>query len=606
MQGAWSNRLRTTWRVGVLAFRLAPVTTSLVFGKCVHEVRRLRSYLASPPTVPTIDAVEQGSHEPDVPASVTVTNTQQTPYPSGNRISQRHRIPPLTVRKSSKGDPDFVVPEQLGIIPDMEKYTMRRNLLHVLATTNSPEEAWHVYTLLQDLSQQACSVPLVPVGPFISFAHLRRLFRLLSRQTPKTRTGFMRILNLLTSIRARNGDIRLYEWNTLADFAGKGWHRARPEDFRLSLGILEDMIQGLSPGYNNAIRAETPLPLKTASNPVEPDIVTHTTLLNIGVSTLDATSITRAYSLLSASGLRPDRVTFLVILKHYVFLNDLPKAREVMEKMHRLGLELGMDAVNACLLLYTRTDRLDILDSVWQILRWRVEFEHYISTSPWAAREDWHKVDSFEISSKDYLPQDVRQTARQAFVLAEELAQTEHLHFHPAMKPNRITYTTVIQAFAYHGHFQPMLQAFLTFLRSPNEEFGASLSRGNLTPEPYQPTLSIFRSLFLSFRKHSPGPIGQHPHYDDDWTLANLEHLFDAFLDFEFDVNDKLTKVVVFWIMSAFDKTSGRDEAVMLSVWERLEEKFGERMPIYGSGHRLARLRTWLASVRAQFESDQV
>ena len=53
--------------------------------------------------------------------------------------------------------------------------------------------------------------------------------RLISRVHPRTRLNFIRLLSILSTIRRIGGQLQLWEWNTLIDFAGKGFRKFRAE-----------------------------------------------------------------------------------------------------------------------------------------------------------------------------------------------------------------------------------------------------------------------------------------------------------------------------------------------------------------------------------------
>ena len=112
--------------------------------------------------------------------------------------------------------------------------TTRDGLLGVLESTVSAPEAWDAYTTLCNMIPDNHDIAS---KPFIPFAHLHRLCRLLSSNRPKTHLQFLRLLSALNFIRSTGGRIHLHEWNAIVDHAGRGWRKARPEDWENALSF---------------------------------------------------------------------------------------------------------------------------------------------------------------------------------------------------------------------------------------------------------------------------------------------------------------------------------------------------------------------------------
>lgn len=97
----------------------------------------------------------------------------------------------------------------------------------------------------------------------------------------------------------------------------------------------------------------------------------------------------------------------------------------------------------------------------------------------------------------------------------------------------------------------------------------------------YKPSMAAFRGLFLGFARH--GRDSEHsemesvaalfPSVRGSWDLDALETVFAAFM--QLPSHPKPTPRVIYWILVAFDKTSGRDTAKLREVWEALEDKYG-------------------------------
>ena len=81
---------------------------------------------------------------------------------------------------------------------------------------------------------------------------------------------------------------------------------------------------------------------------------------------------------------------------------------------------------------------------------------------------------------------------------------------------------------------------------------------------------------------------------ESEWTLQTLEALFARFLELPRDT--RLREPTLFWLVSAFARTSGRDPAVLRRVFERVEDRFPTAIALTRGGAmsqrgRLARIR---------------
>ncbi|KAJ7591400.1 hypothetical protein C8J56DRAFT_561932 [Mycena floridula] len=188
--------------------------------------------------------------------------------------------------------------------PSIPEKTLFYRLLHVIANTQSPEDAWTAYSSLLELPRP---VDIPPDAPQISFAHLHRLSRLLSREKPKTRKIFLRLLSVMYTIQKMGGELKLFAWNALMDNAGKGWRKSTPADFKFALNVFSDMVKARAPG--NSFSPDHYQETRFPSQSILPDIFTYTTLINIASKTLHAPALSHSYSLLQSSGVTPNRVT---------------------------------------------------------------------------------------------------------------------------------------------------------------------------------------------------------------------------------------------------------------------------------------------------------
>ncbi|KAJ7283467.1 hypothetical protein C8J57DRAFT_736043 [Mycena rebaudengoi] len=447
----------------------------------------------------------------------------------------------------------------------VDRIVWRRNLLRVLGNTQSASQGWMAYCAL-------VSVPFV-----VPIRHLRRLARLIGRNTPKTRTQFHRLLSVLTSIHQSGGKISLRQWNALIDNAGKGQRKARPQDFRLTLDMFTDMVTGKPPGYS--LSESGPIPEDANQHNPLPDISTYNILMNHAANLRTPTAISRATSLLTASGVPVSRITHLTALKYYANAEELSGVRASLAKMRQQGIELGIDGINASMWAFACRRRLDITMKLYRVLRHNVTPETHLG------------------------PDDIYS--------ANQTLLEENIVVRPDMVPNAITFTTIIQATSFHGNLNAALTVFMDMLSSNNIEMGAPLYRdeqGILKPSPYSPTLPVFRGLFLGFSRHGVAI----PHSDDtspeqlnkpgQWLLRHLQSLFEVFLALPPYIQP--TSSTVYWAIVAFDKTSNHDRTLLRIVWTRIEDRFGVT---WGSPqHRLSRLRAAIFDPTVPLRTHQV
>ncbi|KAF9268222.1 hypothetical protein L218DRAFT_893092 [Marasmius fiardii PR-910] len=424
--------------------------------------------------------------------------------------------------------------------------------LHVIANTQSVEEAWNAYTTVLNSPppQNHDGNPKIP------FQHLHRLCRLLARRRPKTRIQFLRLLSIMYTLRKTGGKIHPHEWNALMANAGNGWRRARPEEFKLAFNVFHEMSAGLPPGSTFSSSDYPPL---DTSQPVQPDIYSYNTLINVAAKTLYRHTVARASTLIRSSEFSPDRITHLSLLTFFSKTRNLPAVRSTLRKMQQQGLDLGLDGVTSCLWAYNLAGRIDIVKLIYRVLKQN-------SISDPRLREN---------SIADAL----RTLGAEGIIITEQ------------MRPNEVTFTEVIQALAYQGDLHAAINVFLDMLSSDNIEVGAPLVRGEngvLCYAKYSPTYAVFRALFLGFSRH-----GTSDSSSQTWTLDNLHEIYRDFMAFSESIHP--SPLLLYWILLSFDKTSGHDVDVIRRVWLEMEGRFTD-----GWGGRLARLRTIIFSDNAQ------
>ncbi|KAJ3743386.1 hypothetical protein DFH05DRAFT_1203984 [Lentinula detonsa] len=444
---------------------------------------------------------------------------------------------------------------------DMSTEDVYYHFCHVIAKSTNVEDAWSAYSTILTIpspKDRRRGAPPVP------FEHLHRLCRLLSRNQPRTRTQFLRLLSILYTLRKYGGMIHRFEWNALIANAGTGWRGSKAKDFKLSLDVFDDMVSGEPPGSSFSV-SDYP-PLATPPHPIEPDIYTYNTLISIASKTLYGRAIGRATSMLRASGYSPDRITHLSLLVYFTHTNQLAGVRSTLLKMRQQNLELGLDGINACIWAFGRNGKLEWADDIYRVLR------H--NTHP----EPSEIINPIIKALKD-----------------------EYIEILPIMTPNATTFSTMIQLMAWNGHLTRTYSVLMEMLSSFNMEPGAPLVReddGEIHYTTYTALYTSFRSLFLGFSRHGVYLRNDFTSrlQDRKWTISNLRAIFDTYISLPDPIQPSVS--MVYWIMVAYDRTSNHDVEVMREVWRQLERQF--KGPWGGPQHRLRVLREILFSSNAE------
>jgi hypothetical protein len=546
---------------------LATRTRSDAASICLTDARLPKNANAEQPPagsfhqeVPSLsDSVHQSGAESDSRLP------PHAPYPTG-RVTRS--IPPITLPHRYPDDPKSFASDDYGQV--LQNKHVRRQLLHVVANTESVAEAWEAYHKLFNLPRDH---DLADGERHIPFVYLNRLARLLASTRPRTRTLFLRLLSVLSHLQKSGGQIKLWQWNALIDCAGKGWRKTRPEDFRNALDIFSDMVSQNAPGMaftRNQNRGATDQP---SGDAVNPDIVTYTTLLNIAARTLSPASLQHATSLLKSSGIPPNRITHLSLLRYFTKTKQLSGVRETLSNMKEQGLEVGLDGVNAVIWAFGFNNQMEVASTIYRVLRHSILPEY---------DKGEHDIDA----------------------AIRYLADAQGLVIPKEMIPNEVTYMIMIQTFAYHGDLIRALHVFMDFLSSLNLEPSAPRvqdEHGNMQPTHYAPTITAFRALFLGFARHGRPPPSKRPNLagrltslhqpteDSHWTLDNLHALFNSFLRLPGDV--RVPERIVYWVLVAFGKTSGHDAGKLRRALSLMEKRFGG-----GWGGRLERIRAKIAT----------
>ncbi|KAF8076000.1 hypothetical protein FPV67DRAFT_1469999 [Lyophyllum atratum] len=445
--------------------------------------------------------------------------------------------------------------------------------IYTLQTTQSAADAWAAYTSL--ISHPSNPWNIHSDDQRVGLALLHRLARLLARQRPKVQ--YMRLLAVLTRLRAAGGTVQLHEWNALIDAAGQGGvRRLSVAHYETALSFFRDMTKGREPGttLELGVHSQERDELEGEGIMVEPDIYTYTTLIGIAARTRDMGCVRHARMLLDRSGIPPNRFTHLALMKYFTATKQPAAVRSTLLRIEQQDLEVGLDGINACLIAYSRNDRLDVVMMIYRLLK--------------------HNADPDQHDAADSLVEMRRQLRQEEFIIVPE-----------NLLSNEVTYTTMIQIMAYHGNLSATLTVFVDMLSSLNVERGAPLVRdanGDLKPTTYRPTIAIFRAIFLGFRLHGlklsqkglpPSRLRKaNPPDMPGWTLDNLEKIFETFMGMPPDMQIGMS--VFYWLIVAFQKTSGNDDELVRRVWKRVEGRFRGKGPWGGTNNRLERLRASL------------
>ncbi|KAG1756048.1 hypothetical protein EDB19DRAFT_2034651 [Suillus lakei] len=440
-----------------------------------------------------------------------------------------------------------------------DRLKTRQELLDSLLKATSVTDGWEAYHTLTVMFPH--HIHHLSEAPKIPQHHLHHLARLLASTKPRTRTLFLRLSAVLTMLHRSGFRIYLWEWNALLDCAGKRWRKCSLEDYKAAVEIFSKMTTtwpSENPGDDENLAAEPDL------GQVQPDIITYTTLLYIAGRSLDPSAIRHASNLLRASGLPPNRITHLSLLHYYTRTKQLSGVRSTLQKMREQGFEPGLDGINACIWAYGRNGHMDVASTIYRVLRHNLQPELDVGECDIEAAVNY-------------------------------LLDVEGIAIRGDIIPDEITYTSLIQAFAYHGQIMMALHVFVDMLSTPNREPNSFINQQTGEHSLYQPTLAAFRGIFLGFARHAqkplplraaPGSLSERlrPIQKSDWNLENLHQVFKAFINLPADV--KPSERLIYWILVSFGKASGNDAGKLRRVFLQLEQRFGG-----GWGGRLDRLR---------------
>ena len=503
------------------------------------------------------------------PAADPGASNTAPPTPVSTSENEPSLPPDIPPRDLSEVDPseDFQSPVLVAPIPTtFTQDHERARLLNVIGTTQSFTEAWDAYLAFS-------SHPLAEDYTLNKYPsrHLHRLVSLLATIRPRTRKVYLSLVSVMSALRTSGHLIYPWEWNLLMDASAKGWRRTRFEDYKTSLQVFNDML-----AYQKEVRESNGSQhidqnVRSSSHDEEsiathdnlaPDVYSYTTLISHAARTLSPQALEHARSLLDSSGIIPNRVTLLAQLRLHTNHNQMFGVRNTIAEILDRGFTLDIRGVNSIIWAFARNEHMEIAEAIYRVLRGNADAGGPVGE---------------EITTA-----------------AKFLGEVENIVIPPTVIPDRITYTILIQSYAYQGDLTRTLQLFADMLSSPDP---IATWRGEVGAKArFLPVMPVFRAVFLGFCRHGVDtgmPFAHHRGHNRprrsrgpglDWNLDNLCAIFKGFL--ELPVNRKPEDRVVYWLITAFEKCSGGDYWRMREVWNMLEERWGDR---WGSRLRRAR-----------------
>jgi pentatricopeptide repeat protein len=415
----------------------------------------------------------------------------------------------------------------------------------MIRNDESSEAVWSAYEDLLELK---------PPKDILTEKDFRRIFSRLANQKPRTRTTFLRMLHLCNAIHSLGYEMRSWQWNVLVDAAAKGYHKTKEEDYQAALGVVQDWTRRTqkddAPASDWGPQQQSPA-----------DIYTYTTLLSIAARTQSPELLRHAARLLEHSQLPPTRVTELSVIPYLARSGEYLAVKTVIENVHAKGLEVGIDGLNALMWAYASNGAFAYPLGIYRALRSHVQDDF--------AEQD---LQGIELVS-----------AIGDYIIPQELA------------PDRATYTLLIQALAYHGHFVFALEVFRDML-ALNDPPPMATRYQKAESEQLKDAhlLPIYRALFLGFSRHGEPQAFQLPKprthqeasntpLDEEgrpimtpWNIHNLQLVYNMFMECATDClpNNR----TIFWILKGFARTTRNSLEKMKTIWEQLDARFASTL----------------------------
>lgn len=424
--------------------------------------------------------------------------------------------------------------------------------LTILSRSTNLQQVWNSYRNISRL--QACHPAVEQHFPpsRLPRALVLRLAHFILRSRPVTAAHYPALLAVMQHLWDLGTPPSQSLWNGLIGIAGKGQRRGGTgkEGTKRSIAIFRDFVKGLRPGTSQGEYRLTPETFLDPNLPNKPDIYTLSILLHIASETINAPMLRDATRLIKRSGLTPTRITLLSYLEFFSKKHQLQNVRAINRRLHRRGMELGLDGANACISAYASNRKYHIALEMYRILR------HNIKPEP-----------------------------KPKFVarLRTNLELTEHIYLPKNVGPDRATFTVLVQNMAYNGRFNDAVSILADFLESSSSQRISA----NVSP--------ALRGMFLGFSKFAVGrlqvsadPNNRH----NQWNLTNLQQTYQLFLKLPYHVVP--SRATIYWILVAFDKASDHDVDCTRRVWLELERRFGHSAPWLLQQPRLRRIRSIL------------
>jgi pentatricopeptide repeat protein len=504
----------------------------------------------------------------DPGASNTAPLTSASPSEDGP--SSIFNVPPPQHLSEIDLSEEFHLPIPVAPVPTtFTQDHERARLLNVIGVTQSFDEAWDAYRAFS--SQPLAEDPSLNKYPS---RHLHRLVSLLATVRPRTRKVYLSLASIMSTLRASGYLIYPWEWNLLMDASAKGWRKTRFEDYKTSLQVFNDML-----AYQKEVRGSDDSPLVDQNvrpssydqgliptqNNLAPDIYSYTTLISHAARTLSPRALEHARSLLNSAGIIPNRVTLLAQLRLHTSHNQMFGVRRTIAEIQDRGLTLDIYGVNSIIWAFARNEHMEVAEAIYRVLRSNIDADDSV----------FDGIDE------------------QAAAGAKFLDEVENIVIPPTVIPNGITYTTLIQSYAYQGDLTRTLQIFADMLSSSDPILTWKGEVGAATR--FLPVMQVFRAIFLGFYRHGVDPMRPVPHHRGhhrsrgnheglDWNLDNLYAIYKGFL--ELPADQKPGDKVVYWLIMALEKCSGGDYLRMREMWTTVEGRWGDRW-----GSRLRRVR---------------
>ena len=463
--------------------------------------------------------------------------------------------------------PILVAPIPITFPQDHE----RARLLNIIGETQSFDDAWDAYRTFS--SHPLAEDPILNKYPS---RHLHRLVSLLATVKPRTRRVYLSLVSIMSTLRASGHIIYTWEWNFLMDASAKGWRKTHFENYKASLRVFNDML-----AYQKQVRESNDQPQidknvransheGSIHDDLAPDIYSYTTLISHAARTLSPQALEHARSILDSAGIIPNRVTLLAQLRLHTHHNQMYGLRRTIAEIRDRGFTLDTYGVNSIIWAFARNEHVEVAEALYRVLRNNVDTDR-------PGDSMFEGVDEGIAATVKFLD------------------EVENIVIPPTVVPNRITYTILIQSYAYQGDLERSLQVLADMLSSPDP---VATWRGDVgSVARFPPVMQIFRALFLGFCRHGVDPSGSvshqnHHHHGPrrrhepglEWNLDSLYAIYKGFL--ELSTDRKPEDRVVYWLIKAFEKCGGGDSRRIREVWMTLESRWGKRW-----GSRLRRVR---------------